>query len=209
MKARCVIISAAPNPDIDFIKKSVNKDDFIICADAGYEAAFRAGLRPQLIVGDFDSAERPQTDIPVIGLSVHKDDTDTMSAIKEGIKKGYTRFLLLGALGGRIDHTFANFSALAYLSEHGAQAVIKDSQASVYYTAGEPLEFRGKKGQTLSVFPFGCDSCTVTHHGFEYELAHQAITSSFPLGISNVVTSDDAMIEFHDGQALVMLFDGC
>lgn len=209
MNRRCVIISAAPDPDVDFIKTNVKKSDFIICADAGYEAAFEAGLRPHLIVGDFDSAKRPQTDIPVIDLPVHKDDTDTISAIKEGLKRGYEQFLLLGALGGRIDHTFANFSALAYLAEHGAHAVMADRQVSVYYTAGETLYFHGKKGRTLSVFPFGCVNCTVTHYGFEYELARQAIISSFPLGISNVVTSDNARIEFHDGKALVMLFEDC
>lgn len=206
MNTRCVIISAAPDPDIPFIKNNIKEDDFIICADAGYEAALLAGLRPQLIVGDFDSAERPQIDIPVIDLPVHKDDTDTMSAVKQGLKRGYRSFLLLNALGGRIDHTFANFSALAYLAEHDAHAVIAGRETTVYYTAGEPLYFKGEKGCTLSVFPFGCTSCTVTHHGFEYELAYQAIKSSFPLGISNVVTSDNSSIEFHDGKALVMLF---
>lgn len=206
MKNRCVIIAAAPNPETGFIRQSIKESDFVICADAGYEAAFKAGITPELIVGDFDSAQKPETELPMITLPVHKDDTDTVFAVKEGLKRGFRQFLLLGALGGRIDHTFANFSVLEYLHQNGAHGLISDSRVQICFTAGETCTFRGKTGQTLSVFPYGCESCTVTHHGFEYELAQQKIFSSFPLGISNVIKSDTASIEFHDGKALVMLF---
>ena len=195
MKNRCVIIAAAPNPESGFIRQSIKESDFVICADAGYEAAFKAGITPELIVGDFDSAQKPETELPMITLPVHK-----------GLKRGFRQFLLLGALGGRIDHTFANFSVLEYLHQNGAHGLISDSRVQICFTAGETCTFRGKTGQTLSVFPYGCESCTVTHHGFEYELAQQKIFSSFPLGISNVIKSDTASIEFHDGKALVMLF---
>lgn len=206
MKNRCVIIAAAPNPETGFIRQSIKESDFVICADAGYEAAFKAGITPELIVGDFDSAQKPETELPMITLPVHKDDTDTVFAVKEGLKRGFRQFLLLGALGGRVDHTFANFSVLEYLHQNGAHGLICDSRVQICFTAGETCTFRGKTGQTLSVFPYGCESCTVTHHGFEYELAQQEIFSSFPLGISNVIKSDTASIEFHDGKALVMLF---
>ena len=206
MKNRCVIIAAAPNPETGFIRQSIKESDFVICADAGYEAAFKAGITPELIVGDFDSSQKPETELPMITLPVHKDDTDTVFAVKEGLKRGFRQFLLLGALGGRIDHTFANFSVLEYLHQNGAHGLISDSRVQICFTAGETCTFRGKTGQTLSVFPYGCESCTVTHHGFEYELAQQKIFSSFPLGISNVIKSDTARIEFHDGKALVMLF---
>ena len=46
MKNRCVVIAAAPNPEISFIRQSIKTDDFVICADAGYEAAFKAGIEP-------------------------------------------------------------------------------------------------------------------------------------------------------------------
>lgn len=207
MKNRCVVIAAAPEPEISFIRQCIKENDFVICADAGYEAAFKAGVEPDLIVGDFDSAEKPETALPLITLPVHKDDTDTVYAVKEGLKRGFREFLLLGALGGRVDHTFANFSVLEFLYKNGARGVISDSRVQICFTAGETCAYRGKSGQTLSVFPYGCESCTVTHHGFEYELSHQEILSSFPLGISNVVTSDTACIEFHDGKALVMLFE--
>ena len=207
MKNRCVVIAAAPNPEISFIRQSIKTDDFVICADAGYEAAFKAGIEPDLIVGDFDSAKKPETKHPLITLPVHKDDTDTVFAVKEGLKRGFHEFLLLGALGGRIDHTFANFSVLEFLHANGARGLISNSRVQICFTAGETCTYRGKNGHTLSVFPYGCESCTVTHHGFEYELSHQEILSSFPLGISNVVTSDTARIEFHDGKALVMLFE--
>lgn len=207
MKNRCVIIAAAPDPEISYIRQCIKENDFVICADAGYEAAFKAGITPDLIVGDFDSAKKPETGIPLVTLPVHKDDTDTVFAVKEGLEKGFHEFLLLGALGGRVDHTFANFSVLEFLHLNGARGLISDSRVQISFSAGETITFHGKTGQTLSVFPYGCESCTVTHHGFEYELSNQEILSSFPLGISNIVTSDTAKIEFHKGKALVMLFE--
>ena len=51
--------------------------DFVICADGGYRAALQAGIKPDLLVGDFDSMPAPENPVcPVLRLPVHKDDTD-------------------------------------------------------------------------------------------------------------------------------------
>ena len=204
--SRCVIVAASPSFDITLLRQTVRTDDFVICADGGYLFAQKAGVKPS-VVGDFDSSQRPQTDVPIILLPTHKDDTDTMSAIKEGLRRGYREFILLGALGGREDHTFANYSALQYLYENGAQGVLLGKGLQVYYAPAGDFPVHNKEGCVLSVFPFGCAGCTVTHQGFEYELAKQELTSSFPLGVSNVVRSSCAVLTLHQGSALVMLYD--
>ena len=40
--------------------------DFIIAADAGYENCRRAGLKPHLLLGDFDSMDQPETTADVV-----------------------------------------------------------------------------------------------------------------------------------------------
>lgn len=209
MKKRCVIIGASPDMCMDLIVKNVREDDFIVCADGGYEYAFRAGLKPDLIIGDFDSAsEFPKdTGCKIISLPTEKDDTDTMYCIKECVKMGYKEFVFLGMTGGRCDHTYANYCALLYLSERDIKAKIVDEKNEIFViTKGTKTSVCNKKGQMFSIFPFGCFSCTATLSGFMYELSMGELTSDFPLGISNVITSDNAEISVYNGNALCILY---
>ena len=92
--------------------------DCVIACDRGYLHARKMGIRPDLIIGDFDSAPFPDVSVPVESYPARKDDTDTMLAVKHGLLKGFDRFVILGALGGRLDHTIANLSVLEYLKAH-------------------------------------------------------------------------------------------
>ena len=55
--SRCVIICASPYNQPEFIKNSISPNDYIICADGGFDTALKAGITPHLIIGDFDSLE--------------------------------------------------------------------------------------------------------------------------------------------------------
>ena len=98
--SRCVILSACPvQPEL---KRLLRSDDFIIACDAGYRNCERLGCKPDIIVGDFDSAPCPQQNADDIVVLPHvKDDTDTEYAAKLAAQKGFDEVLLLGALGGR------------------------------------------------------------------------------------------------------------
>ena len=65
-------------------------------------------ITPNLIVGDFDSYENPHLDIETIVLPCEKDDTDAAFAVKEALKRGFQDFLLVGMIGGRLDHVLGN-----------------------------------------------------------------------------------------------------
>ena len=97
--SRCVIISACPvSPEL---AEALRPDDFIIACDAGYRNCAPLGRRPNIIVGDFDTAPCPeQQDDDVIVLPHVKDDTDTEYAAKLVSEKGFDEALLLGGLGG-------------------------------------------------------------------------------------------------------------
>ena len=128
---RCVIISGSPETNPDFIKQAVKPDDYVICADRGYEFASLAGVEPNLIVGDFDSyKEKISASCEIVKLNPHKDDTDTIHSIDLAFEKGFTNFLLLGALGGRTDHTFANITSLLYIADKGGRGVLLSEKES-------------------------------------------------------------------------------
>ena len=93
--SRCVILSACPvQPEF---KRLLRSDDFIIACDAGYRNCERLGCKPDIIVGDFDSAPCPQQNADDIVVLPHvKDDTDTEYAAKLAAQKGFDEVLLLG-----------------------------------------------------------------------------------------------------------------
>ena len=204
-KQRCVIIGASPDTDIAPWKTCLHETDYIVCADGGYVWAQKAGLTPQLIIGDFDSADCPaQAPCEVIRLPVRKDDTDTMVCLKEGIRRGYREFLLLGMTGGRPDHTFANFAALSYLSQRGLQGTILDTEWEYRVLTDTEQVLTDREGCAFAVFPFGCRSCEVTLSGFLYEGESIPLQADFPLGVSNTIVSPHALVRVHQ-TALVII----
>lgn len=203
---RCVIIGSAPIAVPESLKSRIQPEDFILCADGGVAAALRMNLRPDLIIGDFDSYSGSfPGNAEVVRLPVHKDDTDLMYSIKEALGRGFTEFLLLGATGGRLDHTLASISALQYLADHGACGVLADEKNEVsLYPEGSFL-IQGRRGDLLSVFPWGTPSCNVTYEQLEYPLDHQDLYSSEPTGVSNCMLADQVCIHVHKGPVLVVL----
>ena len=201
---RCVIIGASPETDTVQWASWVRKDDFIMCADGGYVLAQQAGLIPQLIIGDFDSAAVPAAPpCEVIRLPVKKDDTDTMYCIKEGMRRGFRSFLLLGMTGGRPDHTFANFAALTYLSQRKCQGIIMDTEWCYCALTDDKMILKGCQNSRFAVFPFGCAGCRVSLSGFLYEGANIDLSADYPVGVSNTILSDSAAVQV-EGTALLM-----
>lgn len=201
---RCVIIGASPDTHVTGWTSLLQDDDYIICADGGYIWAQKAGFMPRLIIGDFDSAPLPTAfDGEIIRLPVQKDDTDTMYCIKEGIRRGFRTFLLLGMTGGRPDHTFANYAALCYLSQRGLYGEMIGNGWCYRVLTDETAVLSGYKNSGFAVFPFGCHSCRVSLSGFLYEGDGIDLSAGFPLGVSNTITDDAARVQVA-GTALIL-----
>ena len=133
---RCVIISAGKIEDYNAIKKLINGDDVIVCADAGYIHAKNMGLKVDCVIGDFDSSKQPETENKIV-LPVEKDVTDTFYCVNEYIKKGYKNFLMLGCLGGRFDHSYSNILLLKNILKKGCNAVLQDENNNFHIVFSE------------------------------------------------------------------------
>lgn len=130
-KKRCVIIGSAPITNYENILKRISEDDFLIYCDGGLKHLDQLKIKPNLIIGDFDSFKNPKLDIETIVLPREKDDTDTMAAVKEAIKRGYNDFLLIGVIGMRLDHSLANVSILLYLDSLNMNGLIIDDYSEM------------------------------------------------------------------------------
>ena len=111
----CLIITGG-----DFSPFTVPEGAFVIACDRGYAYARRCGVRPHLVVGDFDSySGELDPEIPLQKLPTEKDDTDTMSALRYALSRGFAEITLVCALGGRLDHTLANLQAAVFAAKAG------------------------------------------------------------------------------------------
>jgi len=126
MDRRCVIVGGAEIGDYDRMRGYLRDDDYVIYCDSGISHMAGLGARPSLIVGDFDSHKDPEMDIETITLPVAKDDTDTVYAAREGIRRGFRDHLLLGVTGARLDHTLVNIYILTMLLNNGCRGMIAD-----------------------------------------------------------------------------------
>ena len=121
--SRCVIVGGAEIRNYESLREYFTHDDFFIYCDCGLKHERSLGFAPSLIIGDFDSHEKPENaKCEVIVLPVVKDDTDTIYAVKEAMKRGFNDFVLIGSVGGRMDHTLGNIYALLMLANNGKRA---------------------------------------------------------------------------------------
>ena len=137
---RCVIVGGAEIRTYDRVRQYFRPDDFFIYCDCGLRHQKALGAEPDLIVGDFDSHEKPETDRETIVLPVKKDDTDTVFAAKEAMRRGFDEFLLVGVSGGRLDHTLVNVYLLVMLRERGKRALLVDDNSEMELVGAEPVE---------------------------------------------------------------------
>ena len=147
--SRCVIISACPVSAS--LASALRPGDTIIACDAGYRNCGPLHCRPDIIVGDFDTAPCPaQEGDDTIILPHVKDDTDTEYAAKLASEKGFDEALLLGVLGGRrLEHTLANLCTGLGLEQRGVRATLLDERSRITFVMPGGGQGRGGIGAGL------------------------------------------------------------
>ena len=204
MEPICYIVGAAPSEALP----APREGDFLIAADRGYEALRAAGLAPDLIMGDFDSLGFTPEGDNVLPHSPIKDDTDLLLAIRWAMERGWRRFVIYGALGGRrLDQTVASFQTLRFLADHGAKGRLVGDGWNVALLQNAALRFPSAASGWLSLFVSGEEARGVTLRGLKYELTDAALTCGMPLGVSNEFLGCEARIAVADG-ALFVLWQG-
>ena len=179
--------------------------DLVIAADGGYDTLMKIGVTPDLLIGDMDSINAEGSDVDSLKFPVRKDETDTFLAYREGVRRGYTNFELYGCVGGREDHTFANYSLLIYARDAAHSVKMFGNGYYCFAMKNEKVEVSGQELMHLSVFAFGGEARGVCLRGLEYSGEDITLSPLFPLGVSNRFTSAPAEIEVRDGRLLVMV----
>lgn len=202
MAEKCVIISGGEFTPMG----ALDPGTFVIACDRGYAYARRCGIRPDLLVSDFDSYTGPvEEGVEIARFRSEKDDTDTVIALRYAIEQGFEAAELYCALGGRLDHSLANIQSMVFAARHGLKVVIKDARAELRVITGGSLCLQRREGWALSLFSLS-DACRgVSIRGVKYPLEKALLTNAFPLGVSNEWIADAAEISLEEGTLLVVM----
>ena len=178
---------------------------FVIACDRGYEHARRAGIRPDLVVGDLDSCRvELESGVPLRRLPVEKDDTDTMSALRLALSEGFRDIRLVCALGGRLDHLLANLQSLAFAAARGASVRIESPDTEIRTLRNGSLRLPRREGYSLSVFAVDGVCRGLCIRGAKYTLEDAELRPDFPLGASNEWSAEEAEITLREGTLLIV-----
>lgn len=192
----CIIIGGAEINNYEAIKKVIGKhpynEHYCIFCDSGLKHMEGLGLKPDLIVGDFDSCtpsdfkKIPMEKTEIITLPREKDDTDTMFGIKEGIRRGFDNFLLLGVVGERLDHSLVNVYALLMLDSLGKKGIIVDNYSEMEIVSKKPA-FITDDYSYFSLLNISGMARDVTITNAKFPMEHGEITNEYQFATSNEV----------------------
>ena len=211
MKRVVVIIAGSVIEDMEFLRQRIEAaaPEAVLCADGGARYAHALGLAPDLIIGDMDSLEDEllrhfeEKGVAVAPYPARKDETDTQLALVQALAMNPEEILIFGAMGRRLDHTLANLGLLMMGLEKGVPVRLLDEDCEVFVITGAAT-LNGKKGQTVSIFPWVGEAHGVTLKGFEYPLEDATMTLARPRGISNRLTEEEGRIKVDLGYLLVI-----
>lgn len=209
---RALILCNGTPPSSELLKKcsAPSEVDLIVCCDGAANYAQSYGLRPDALIGDFDSLGSHRAhqlvelwNCDIVELPVKKDVTDAHYATEYAIERGAKELCFLGALGGRFDQALSNVFLLVLCSRLGARGVILDEQNEMRICCTS-IFCQGRVGDTLSLIPLGINVRIRCTDGLEYPLYDAYLPLSGTLGVSNVFVKEEAYIEVADGWVLIV-----
>ena len=198
---RCFIFGALP---VGVMPESPSPGDLVIAADKGYDTAVALGITPDITVGDFDSRGSVPDVENLIKLNVRKDDTDVGHAVQLGFERGYTDFIVYGAVGGLLDHTLANIAIAHDIVSRGGRALFIGDEYSFTVISGGSYTFEPRQGGRISVFALSDIARGVTIRGLSYEVEALDLPRTAHIGVSNEFIGSGALISVIEGDLLIV-----
>lgn len=206
---KSLIISGGSIEDYNFLKKLVDKHNFIICADSGLDHMIKINVKANLVVGDLDSISEEglefvkDSKINILKYPAQKNKTDTELAIDYLMDMGVSDINLTGVIGSRLDHSLANIYLLKKLYDRDIKAKIINENNIAQYVS-EKLVLEKREDYFVSIIPISLNGIEVSLDGFLYSLENDFIEFGSSLGISNEIVDRFGTVTIHKGEALIL-----
>ena len=189
------------------------ENDIVIAADSGCKTLMDFSdkvkkITPDLILGDMDSFPKEKLSefegIPFLPFPPEKDDTDTGLAVDIALSFGCGEIIIIGGLGGRLDHTLANVFLLEHIKENGSRGIITDGKNRAYLANRENIFFESTR-KYLSLVPLDNEITEVLmDEGFKYPYKADKVTRCRFVTVSNEIKKFPARLCVKSGTALII-----
>lgn len=205
---RFVIVCNGTFGGEELVHKYIEEDSMLICADGGAKYFKQFGIKPSLLLGDFDSISKEELDIlelegiEILKYPIEKNYTDSELAVYEAIKRGATEIIILGGIGSRLDHSFANIHLLKIILDSGVKGIIADANNEIYVMRDEIILPRDE-GYKITLLPMTEKVEGVTTYGLYYPLENATLVQGSTWGVSNEYVEDIARVTIKSGILLV------
>ncbi len=207
-----VIVANAPDLDAAPYQEQIRAADLLIAADGGALPLLRLGLLPQIVIGDLDSldaasaAALAERGVELRRFRRDKDETDLELALLHAAERGADTIDILGALGGRWDHTLANVALLALPDLHGRRARLLADRQELFLVR-DSAAIAGAIGDTVSLLPLTGAVRGITTRGLLYHLEDATLSYERARGVSNVLLEPPGNVTLREGLLLVVHHD--
>jgi len=193
---RTIVVLNGEPCDFQFLS-----DDFIIACDGALNYLRKLEIKPNVILGDFDSLGfTPEN---AIVYPVEKDFTDGELALEYAAEHSLCDLIFICAGGLREDHFLGNLALLRKAYENNISTKLETVYSTVYYS-DKPIRLETSVGQTVSVI--AVDKAFIKSSvGLKYRYNDTALSASSTLGISNVATAESIEINIKSGGVFVFL----
>jgi len=201
---KILIVAGGERPSDKLIKNKATTAQYIIAADRGAAWCIDAGIRPDLVVGDFDSLDGAVLEsIVSMGIEIKKYNsdkafTDTQIALDIAFEKGAEGIDIVSGIGSRFDHSLANVHLLYRALMKGANARLITDIHEIFLIDKKCI-IKGEKSTLVSFLPLSLSVEKISLKGFEYEIDKTDMNMDFPFGISNIIVADNASVEVGAG----------
>ena len=190
----------------DMAQELAESADYIIAADGGQNRAREFGLQPDCVIGDFDSTTLNEDfDCLYITYPAEKDLTDTEAALTHALEKGCRNVILLGGMGGRLDHTRGNIGLLDkyYSSFDHMEFIDGKNRMELLKDSGRTLK-RDARYKYFGLVSLNAEASGIDIRGAKYELTVASLERASTLGVSNEFSEDTMDIYVREGTLLIV-----
>ena len=200
---KTVIFANGAVPEHSVPLRALGAAERIICCDGAVDKLVRLGYEPEWVVGDLDSisdSSRQRFSERLVEVS-DQNRNDLAKAFKLCIGHGWHDIAVIGATGGREDHTLGNLSLLVDFARQLNIVLLSDSGIFVPLTDSAAIE--AEPGQQVSIFSFDPDA-SIHSQGLKYPLNGIKLNRWWQATLNEAVASR-VSLEFSGGPVLLFL----
>jgi thiamine pyrophosphokinase len=198
------------NGEIELSLPLVEQTDYelIIATDGALNTLLDSGMRPTVVLGDFDSVDDASLQqAEELGIEIlHTPDqnfTDFEKALRHVESKDFTDLDVIGHTGRRLDHSLGAMHSAALMADRLWIRMLDPTGVGFIIPRDEVFVLEGRSGKVCSVI--GLLPSIVNLDGFKWPLHDADLGGDADQSISNEIVSYEAVVQVIEGVVVVYL----